>query len=108
MTLQVLIDHLKTLQPEQFNMNNNGYSLMHYCGTAACIGGWACYLLQEPRLAGIPVQALTKFAGVPLSDADLICFPQGVGWSANPTQAVVLLENYQSTGVVDWKKAMAS
>lgn len=96
----------------------------HQCGTAACIGGFAAYILNPDYLnhdsALLPADALIKLTGIENRDAFEICYPtsfdpemrrhfvQPDPYEATPKQAVSLLKHYRATAFVDWDLAMES
>jgi hypothetical protein len=79
-----------------FNMNAVEVSVEltdHSCGTAMCLLGWAQYLTQD--------YPFSRFMESPIGD---LFFPEesSPAYQATPPQALKVLQNYLTTGQIDW------
>lgn len=97
-----LRDLLKTLPPEKFDMRNPGF-----CGSPACIGGWALRLFMPDEADHESVSATAPLLGLTAAQGFHLFFPSGFtgAYSASPAQAVAVLDHLLATGEVDWSVA---
>ena len=95
----------------------------HFCGTAACIAGFAHLMHQADqgspvRLEGfsrfdgsgdtgcVMVRDLADFLGIEKYAAEMMSAPCGLSPPPRPRHAVAMLEYFIRTGRVDWKRAL--
>lgn len=102
----------------------------HWCGTTACLGGWAAILRiesegykwqltayndlihidpvngQEELIHETPGQYGRKWLGLGEDTAHALFVPvYSAHFNARPHQAVLVLEHLRDTGEVDWSKS---
>lgn len=114
-------DFLAELPPERFDMRalisrgdhdlwlkgDAAFSVLNECGTAACIAGWAIYILIPGATSDLGAEGLYGLLGItPEQGVDLF-EPDGFMEPGRYTiaQAVAVLDHLLATGKVDWSVA---
>jgi|688.fasta_scaffold2319388_1 hypothetical protein len=105
MSIQKIIDHLKTIYPDDFNMRNPIFDL-----GPCCIGAHAVHILNDQNYR-TTIRALVELCKISVDDAGSICYPPNKindksVYNATVDQAISLLEHYRDTGIVDWERVI--
>lgn len=104
--LTTLRDFLRTVPQANFDMTEWSKGTpherrAHKCGTAACIGGWACTLFF-PEDDHVGSHRIAKWLGLSDVDRERLFFWHGVSYKATLSEAVNTLTKFIETGIVDW------
>ena len=82
----------------------------HYCGTTACIAGWAVAIMKGDASGawGTPDSVIGNWLGIDSSRTDQLFYaldheaPEFAFERVTPKQAVSVLRHLAATGEVDW------
>lgn len=101
--LDILIAHLETIKPEQFDM-------AEWCGTACCIAGHAIALSGKQWDHSVddqlpPSRIAANWLDIDYGTAQQLFIPSMMDKSYDEItleDALTVLRHYRDTGVVDW------
>lgn len=125
--IKIVRDHIASLPPERFDMrftfgdsgrvNERWYEhsvtaheLLHPCGTAACIAGWALAVLTPDSKKRLSSDDAANLFGIDHHAGDTLFMPDGFSDPGRYTQpqAVAVLDHLLATGKVDWSVALGA
>lgn len=85
-------------------LRNEQFDMVHWCGSATCIGGWARVMLgMRPGETENALRSwkLRRALGLTTVQAEALFFPDNMCGTTR-AQAVAVLDHYLATGEIDW------
>lgn len=109
----MLRDHLAKLKPARFDygwMGTAADAIAGDCGSPACIGGWAraIFRIHTDVRAYVGLAEIgTDWLGLTPDQSACLMFGGPTRFRVRPKHAVAVLDNYLSTGLIDWSRCTA-